>query len=132
LTGLWLFIISLLSYGGLDSRYIDSRKDERLNELQEKLSLCESQQHQCEKRKTEISSELNRSQELLRSQDQVKRNIDDNINYRKTKAEVDELAQELEALEDKIVSIGELSAMETELKKCLQEKEKLLSDVSTK
>lgn len=123
-------IDKLFSYSSKIKEYIDSRKDERLNELQEKLSLCESQQHQCEKRKTEISSELNRSQELLRSQDQVKRNIDDNINYRKTKAEVDELAQELEALEDTIVSIGELSAMETELKKCLQEKEKLLSDLN--
>lgn len=109
-------------------RYLDSKNEERLKELQEKLSLCESQQHQCEKRKSDISAELNRSQELLRSQDQVKRNIDDNIAYRKTKADVDDLAQEMEALDDKIASIGEPSAVEADLKRYLQEKEKLLSE----
>ncbi|GLJ49200.1 hypothetical protein SUGI_1038410 [Cryptomeria japonica] len=120
----------LFSYSSKIKEYLDSRSEERLKELQEKLSLCESQQRQCEKRKSDISAELNRSQELLRSQDQVKRNIDDNIAYRKTKADVDSLAQEMEALDDKIVSIGEPSAVEADLKRYLQEKEKLLSELN--
>eukprot|EP01018_Ginkgo_biloba_P035575 Gb_12673 [translate_table: standard] len=120
----------LFNFSSKIKEYLDSKKEERLKELQEKLSLCESQQRQCEKRKTELSAELTRSQELMRSQDQVKRNIDDNINYRKTKAEVDELAREIEALDDNIASVGELSTVEAELKKFLQEKEKLLSELN--
>lgn len=109
--------------------YLDSRKGERLKELQEKQSLSESQLHTCKNRKQEISAELNKSKELLRNQDQLKRNIDDNLNYRKTKAEVDELACEIESLEDQILKIGGVSSFEAELKRHLQEKESLLSEV---
>lgn len=111
------------------NRYLDAKKGDRLLELQEKQSLYESQMKQCEVRKREISLELNRSKESLRNQDQLKRNIDDNLNYRKTKAEVDELAREIESLEDQILKIGGVSTYEVDLKKHLQEKERLLSEV---
>lgn len=83
----------------------------------------------CESRKKEILTDLNRSKELLRNQDQLKRNIDDNLNYRKTKAEVDELTREIELLEEKVLALGGSSAIEAEVKKHLKEKERLLSEV---
>ncbi|XP_073006721.1 DNA repair protein RAD50 isoform X1 [Typha latifolia] len=110
--------------------YLDSKKVEKLNDLQEKHSLSLSQLQKCESRKQEILGDLNKSKELLRNQDQLKRNIDDNLNYRKTKAEVDELTHEIESLEEKVLSIGSISALETDLKRHLQEKERLLSELN--
>ncbi|KAF5199763.1 Dna repair protein rad50 [Thalictrum thalictroides] len=109
--------------------YNDLRKGEKLKELQEKLSVSESQFQYCETRKQEILAELSKSNELMRNQDQLKRNIDDNLNYRKTKAEVDELMHEIEELEDKIVKTGGLSTFEADLKKYLQEKERIRSEL---
>nr|XP_051208852.1 DNA repair protein RAD50 isoform X3 [Lolium perenne] len=110
--------------------YLDSKKAEKLNELQEKhkLNLSELQKH--EARKQDISAELDRSKEVLRTQDQFKRNIDDNLNYRKTKAEVDRLTHDIELLEDNVLSIGSMSTIEADLKRHAQEKERLLSEGS--
>ena len=66
----------------------------------------------------------------MRNQDQLKRNIDDNLNYRKTKADVDELTREIEMLEEKVLDIGGMSAIEADHKRQLQEKERLLSEVT--
>lgn len=114
------------------ARYNDLRKGDRLKEIQEKKSLSESQLQSCDTRKKEILSELNKSKDLMRNQDQLKRNIEDNLNYRKTKAEVDELAREIESLEERILKVGGVSTFESELQKLSQERERLLSEVSAK
>ncbi|KAK9288716.1 hypothetical protein L1049_017179 [Liquidambar formosana] len=108
--------------------YYDSKKGERLKELQEKQSLSESQLQSCDTRKQEILAEQNKSKDLMRNQDQLRRNIEDNLNYRKTKAEVDELAHEIELLEDRILKIGGVSTFEADLRKLAQERERLLSE----
>lgn len=97
--------------------------------MQEKQSLSESQLQSCDSRKQEILAELNKSKDLMRNQDQLRRNIEDNLNYRKTKAEVDELTREIESLEERILKIGGLSTVEAELGKLSQERERLLSEV---
>ncbi|CAM0879260.1 unnamed protein product [Alopecurus aequalis] len=108
--------------------YLDSKKVEKLNELQEKHTLNLSKLQEHEARKQDISAELDRSKEILRTQDQLKRNIDDNLNYRRTKAEVDRLTHDIELLEDNVLSIGSMSTIETDLKRHAQEKERLLSE----
>ncbi|KAI3850605.1 hypothetical protein MKX03_011424 [Papaver bracteatum] len=120
---------SLLEITSKIKEYNDLRKGERLRELSEKLSLSESELQNYETKKDEISVELNKSKELKGSQGQLKRNIDDNLNYRKTKAEVDELEKEIESLEDSILRIGGVSTFEAELKKHKQEKERLRSEL---
>lgn len=102
-----------------------------MKELQEKHAQAESQLRSCETRKGEISVELNKSKDLMRNQDQLRRNIEDNLNYRKIKAEVDELTHEIELLEDQILKIGGVSAIEAELAKLSQERERLLSEVQS-
>ncbi|KAK1591171.1 hypothetical protein Q3G72_003298 [Acer saccharum] len=104
------------------------KKGERLKELQEKKSLSESQLQSYETRGQEILAELNKSKDLMRDQDQLRRNIEDNLNYRKTKTEVDDLACEIESLEEKILNIGGVSPVESELGKLSQERERLLSE----
>lgn len=108
--------------------YLDSKKVEKLSELQEKHMLTLSQLQKHEARKHDITAELDRSKEVLRTQDQLKRNIDDNLNYRKTKADVDRLAHDIELLEDNVLSIGSMSTIEADLKRHAQEKERLLSE----
>ncbi|XP_028772634.1 DNA repair protein RAD50 [Neltuma alba] len=110
--------------------YNDSRKRDRLRELQEKKSLSESQLQSCDVRKKEILSELHKSQDVMRNQDQLKRNIVDNLNYRKTKAEVDELGSEIETLEERILKSGGISTVESELQKLSHERERLLSELN--
>lgn len=100
-----------------------------MKELQEKKSLSESQLRSCDTRKHEILAELNKSKDLVRDQDQLKRNIEDNLNYRKTKAEVDELAHEIETLEENILKAGGISKIETEVHKLSQERERFRSEV---
>lgn len=102
---------------------------ERLNELQERHSLCQSQLQDCEARKQGISADLDKSKELLQGQGQLKRNIDDNLNYRKTKVEVDRLTRDIESLEDRVLSIGSSSTIEADLKRHSQERERLNSEV---
>uniref|UniRef100_A0A0A9E5P2 Uncharacterized protein n=1 Tax=Arundo donax TaxID=35708 RepID=A0A0A9E5P2_ARUDO len=109
--------------------YVDSKRADKLNELQEKHSLSQSQLQKCEARKEDISADLNKSKELLQSQGQLKRNIDDNPNYRKTKAEVDRLTRDIESLEERVLSIGSLSTIEADLKRHAQERERLVSGV---
>lgn len=110
--------------------YLDSKRGEKLKELQEKLALSKSQLKICEERKQAISADLCKSKELMSNQGQLKRNIDDNLNFRKTKAEVDELTREIERLEEKVLDIGGMSAIEADHKRHLQERERLLSELN--
>ncbi|XP_059632125.1 DNA repair protein RAD50 [Cornus florida] len=110
--------------------YYDFKKGERLKELQEKQTLSESQLKSCDIRNQEISAELTKSKDLMRNQDHLRRNIEDNLNYRKTKADVDELTREIEALEDQILKIGGVSSFEADLVKLSQEREQLLSELN--
>jgi len=108
---------------------LDSKKIERLKELQGKHALCYSQLQNCKAKHKDILAELNKSKELLQGQGQLKRNIDDNLNYRKTKAEVERLTRDIESLEERVLSIGSSSAIEADLKRHSQEKERLNSEV---
>jgi len=81
--------------------YNDSRKGERLKELQEKQTLSESELGNSDRRTQEIVAELDKSKELIQKQVEVKRNIEDNLNYRKTRDEIDKLTREVESLEEK-------------------------------
>ena len=118
------FVMFLLSV-----RYVDSKKEQRLQESMERLAMIDAQLKQSEKRKNEISAEVNKNRELLQSQAQIKRNIDDNIDYRKKKAEVEELAQQIENYEQNIIQTGDMSAVEVNLKKSMDEKQALVSEV---
>ncbi|KAK4258216.1 hypothetical protein QN277_007688 [Acacia crassicarpa] len=106
------------------------RKGDRLRELQEKKSLSESELQSCYITKKEISSELKKSEKLVLEQDQLKRNIVDNLNYRKTKAKVDQLGTEIETLEERMLKIGGISRVESELQKLSHERERLLSELN--
>ncbi|XVF37925.1 hypothetical protein REPUB_Repub20aG0053500 [Reevesia pubescens] len=108
--------------------YYDLKKGEKLKELREQQSVMESQIFSCDARKQEILAELNKSRDLMRNQDQLRRNIEDNLNYRKTKAEVDAFTGEIDLLQDRIMEIGGKQKFEVELQKVSEERERLLSE----
>ncbi|KAM7261440.1 hypothetical protein ACFE04_008807 [Oxalis oulophora] len=110
--------------------YAESRKEEKLKELQEKQLLSKSELQSCDTRKHEISAELDKSKDLMRDQDKFRKNIEDNLDYRKTKADVDKLAHEIESLEERMLNLGGFSAIEAELRKLVQERERLLSELN--
>ncbi|MCO5576260.1 hypothetical protein L7F22_030069 [Adiantum nelumboides] len=109
--------------------YIESRKEQKLQESQERLSQIDAQRQQSENRKSEVEGEVNKSRELLQSQAAIKRNIDDNIEYRKSKAEVEEFARQIEKCEEKILQTGDMAALEVGLKKVTEEKQALVSEL---
>ncbi|XP_050216899.1 DNA repair protein RAD50 [Mercurialis annua] len=121
---------TLLKLGSKIKEYNDLKKGEKLKDMQEKLSLSESQLQNCDDRKKEISTELNKFTDLKKNQDRLKRDIEDNLNYRKTKAAVDKLNQEIESLEEEMLKIGGVSSFETELARHLQERDRLLSELN--
>ncbi|KAF3321332.1 DNA repair protein RAD50 [Carex littledalei] len=121
---------TLLALNNRINEFIESKKLERLKDLQEKHSLSESQLQKSELRKQELNAELSKSNELMRNQDQLKRNIADNLSYRKTKSEVDQLTREFELLEEKAISFGTMSGREADLKRLYQEKDRLLSELN--
>ncbi|KAH9649601.1 DNA repair protein RAD50 [Citrus sinensis] len=125
-----LKIASKIKEYALNLRYYDLRKDERFKELQEKKSQSESEVKSCKIRTDEILVELDRFKDIVRNQDQIRRNIEDNLNYRETKAKVDKFASEIESLEERVLKIGGVSTFETELGKHLLERERLLSEVN--
>ncbi|XP_021291599.1 DNA repair protein RAD50 [Herrania umbratica] len=110
--------------------YYNLNKGEKLKELLEQQSVMESQLLSCDARKQEISAELNKSKDLMRNQDQLRRNIEDNLNYRKTKAEVDKLTREIDLLQERVLEIGGISKFEGELRKITEERERLLSEIN--
>ncbi|WCJ33146.1 DNA repair protein RAD50 [Euphorbia peplus] len=110
--------------------YNDAKKGERLQEMQEKLSLSESKLQHSEDKKQKISEKINADKGMLQSQAGLRRNIEDNLNYRKTKAEVDKLEQEIQSLEAQIQNTGGISTFVAELTRCSQERERLLSELN--
>ncbi|CAN8315648.1 unnamed protein product [Cochlearia groenlandica] len=121
---------ALLRASSKINEYNDLKKGERLNDIQEKQRVSESQLQSSEARKNEIAAELNKSKDLMRNQDQLRRNIEDNLNYRTTKAEVEELTREIESLEERILNIGGIPAVEAEIVKISRERERLLSELN--
>ncbi|XP_050372019.1 DNA repair protein RAD50 [Argentina anserina] len=120
----------LLKTNSKIEEYDNLKIGERLQELQEKLRLSESQLKSCDARIQELSEELATSNKLMEGQEDLRRNIDANLNYRKTKAEVRILTQEVESLEAEMLKLGEISKFEAEIGKLSEERESLLSELN--
>lgn len=119
----------LLKLASKIKEYYDAKKGERLKELQEKHSLSLSQLQNCETRRKEIAAELSKSNELKSNQDHLRRNIEDNLNYRKVKAEVEELTREIESLEESVLKSGGVSSHEDDLVNLSRERDRLRSEL---
>ncbi|KAL0340580.1 UNVERIFIED_CONTAM: DNA repair protein [Sesamum radiatum] len=78
----------------------------------------------------ELLTELDKSRDLSRNQAELRRNIEENLEYRKLKAQVDQLTREIESLEESVLKIGGVSKIEALLLKLSQERESLLTELN--
>ncbi|KAG8369606.1 hypothetical protein BUALT_Bualt14G0031100 [Buddleja alternifolia] len=123
-------IDTLLAMFSTIKEYDNLNKGEKLKALQEKQTLSESELQSCETRMNELLRELDKSRDLSRNQAELRRNIEENLEYRKLKAQVDELTREIESIEDSVLKIGGVSKTEALLLKLSQERESLLTELN--
>lgn len=67
---------------------------------------------------------------LIGNQAELKRKIDDNLQYRETRNKEEQMREQIEHLEQQLVSKGELSVLEAGLKRVLSELQSLLSELN--
>lgn len=102
---------------------------EKLKALQEKQTLLKSELTSCQTRMDELLVEHGKSNELLGNQGGLMQNIKANLEYRNSKAQLEELTREIESLEDSILQIGGFSKYQSLHLKLSQEREGLLTEV---
>lgn len=125
-----LEVETLLNMNSTINEYDNLKRGEKLKELQEKQTLSEFELQRCGTRRNELLTELEKCRDLTRNQADLRRNIEENLEYRKMKAQVDELTREIESLEDSVLKIGGLSKVEAQLLKLSQERETLLTELN--
>ncbi|CAA0841677.1 DNA repair protein RAD50, partial [Striga hermonthica] len=108
----------------------DKNKDDKLKGLQERQTQLEVELKSCDIRKNEISKEVEKSREVIQKQATLRRNIEDNLEYRKLKGQVEELTGEIDSLEEKILQIGGVSNTEALHSKLNQERDSLLTELN--
>ncbi|KAG6428369.1 hypothetical protein SASPL_112620 [Salvia splendens] len=106
-------------------------KGEELKALQAKQTVARSNITKCQIRMNEIEEEFEKSKDLIRSQAELRRNIQQNLDYREAKAQLDELTREIESLEDSVLKIGGVSKFESLLLKNSQERDSLLKELNS-
>lgn len=103
---------------------------EKLKDLEEKHSLEKSKLISYNNKKQELLAEVNKTADVVRNQDKLRRDIEDNLRYREIKAKVDGCTLEIESLEERILGMGGISASEADLGKLNKERERLLSELN--
>ncbi|XP_051127899.1 DNA repair protein RAD50 [Andrographis paniculata] len=121
---------TLLKMYSTIKEYDSQNKGERLRTLQEKQTATESEIQSCGMRMNELLKELEKSRDLIRKQSDLKRNIEENIEYRKLKSQVEQLTHEIESLEENVLKIGGVSKIEAVLRKLSQDRESLLTELN--
>ncbi|KAI3823111.1 hypothetical protein L1987_04540 [Smallanthus sonchifolius] len=111
-------------------RYEKENIPEKLKDLEEKQALEHSKLQSYNNKKQELSAEINKAADVVRNQDKLRRDIDDNLKYREVKAKVDACALEIESLEERMLAMGGSSATEAVLGKLSKERERLLSELN--
>lgn len=96
--------------------YMQSGKETELKKVLDKISRSQSAQQSYEKQERELSETLSEAKERLENQASIKRNIDDNVQYRNTLKEERAMVAEIESLQEQIVGSGDVETVEKEMK----------------
>ncbi|KAL8088816.1 hypothetical protein AgCh_038557 [Apium graveolens] len=121
---------TLLNQNSKIKEYNELKKREMLKVVSEKKAVLDSQLQGYDTRVQEISAELAKSNQLLQNQQELKRNIEDNLNYRRTAQRIDDLTSEINLMEEEIVKMGGVFKFETELDKLKQERDRFSSELN--
>ncbi len=106
-----------------------SRKDEQLRAVNERLLRKKVEQEEKTAQLNSMQKEYATLKGLIGNQAELKRKIDDNLQYRETRNKEEQMREQIEHLEQQLVSKGELLVLEAGLKRVLSELQSLLSEV---
>ncbi|EFJ05785.1 ATP-binding cassette transporter, subfamily I, member 3, SmABCI3, partial [Selaginella moellendorffii] len=112
------------------SSYVERHKTHNVQTAKRRLSELQAQKDEEESKKSFCLAEVQRVNNVLAQQKVIERNIADNIKYRKLCAEEQKCIQEIKALEERMLAIGNTLDFEGELKKALKEKQHLMGEES--
>ncbi|CAM6096053.1 unnamed protein product [Calypogeia fissa] len=110
--------------------FITSGKEVKLNETNDRLSSSKAQQEAEERKKQEVAEELKQKKEMKINQGSVMRNIEENIQYRKTTREIQELDKEIVDLEKQMLDFGEKPKIEADMQRLVKSIQDLSSEQS--
>jgi DNA repair protein RAD50 len=110
-------------------KFVLSRKDEQLRAVNERLLRKKVEQEEKTAQLNSMQKEYATLKGLIGNQAELKRKIDDNLQYRETRNKEEQMREQIEHLEQQLVSKGELSVLEAGLKRVLSELQSLLSEV---
>jgi hypothetical protein len=111
------------------NRFVLSRKEEQLRAVNERLLCKKVEQEEKTAQLNSMQKEYATLKGLIGNQAELKRKIDDNLQYRETRNKEEQMREQIEHLEQQLVSKGELSVLEAGLKRVLSELQSLLSEV---
>nr|GEU84341.1 DNA repair protein RAD50 [Tanacetum cinerariifolium] len=111
-------------------RYEKENYPEKLRDMEEKQSLEKSKLQSYNLKKQQLLAEVTKTSDLVRDQDKLKRDIEDNLQYREVRAKVNECALVIESLEERMLAMGGVSANEADRQKLSKERERLLSELN--
>lgn len=112
------------------NRFWLTKKEQGLKELNERITCEEAERKVKVEKLKDLQAEVSKLNEVLRNQTELKRNIDDNLQYRLTVAKEQEVRANIESLEELLVGKGDLPSLEADLKRVMGELQSLLSEVS--
>ncbi|CAK9190573.1 unnamed protein product [Sphagnum troendelagicum] len=111
-------------------KFVLSRKDEQLRAVNERLLRKKVEQEEKTAQLNSMQKEYATLKGLIGNQAELKRKIDDNLQYRETRTKEEQMREQIEHLEQQLVSKGELSVLEAGLKRVLSELQSLLSELN--
>ncbi|KAG0587113.1 hypothetical protein KC19_2G141300 [Ceratodon purpureus] len=105
-----------------------SRKEEEFGKLNEQIKRQKAELSEKELQVKNFRDDLTKVAGNLGRQTELKRNIDDNIQYRKLLEDEEEMTRTIEELEEQLASKGDLRTLEADLKRANVDLQRLLSE----
>lgn len=107
-----------------------SRKEEELGRLNEQIRRQEAEKSEKENVVKSLRDEVAKLASVVGNQTELKRKIDDNLQYRKYCRDEEEMIQKIEELEKQLADKGDLQTLEADLKRAMNDLQKLLSELN--
>lgn len=114
----------------LVARFSLSRKEEDFRKVNEQIKRLEADLSEEDRQVKSLRDELAKVAASVGRQTELKRNIEDNIQYRKLLEEEEKMTRTIEELEEQLISMGNLHTLEADLRRANADLQRLLSEVS--
>jgi len=111
------------------SRFSLARKEEDLRKLNEEINRQETKIAEKDREVKNLRDEIAKVAGLVGNRTEMKRNLEDNFQYRNSLREEKDMIEEIEGLQTELSSKGDLHMLEADLKRANGDLQRLLSEV---